>query len=171
MNRFDRLFWSRLWSLTRPYWVSDQKFAAFGLLTLTLLLSGSILAASVVFSYVARDMMTALADRDAPTFIYTTALVVGYNVVSAPVVAIAGYVTGKLMLNWRQWLTERFLEDSFRDRAFYRISSDASIDNPDQRISEDLNTFTAFAVSFVVQVLQGLATGVSFIVVLWLISP
>jgi putative ATP-binding cassette transporter len=171
MNRFDRLFWSRLWSLTRPYWVSDQKFAAFGLLTLTLLLSGSILAASVVFSYVARDMMTALADRDAPTFIYTMVLVVGYNVVSAPVVAIVGYVTGKLMINWRQWLTERFLEDSFRDRAFYRISSDASIDNPDQRISEDLNTFTAFAVSFVVQVLQGLATGVSFIVVLWLISP
>ena len=171
MNRFDRLFWSRLWSLTRPYWVSDQKFAAFGLLALTLLLSGSILAASVVFSYVARDMMTALADRDAPTFIYKMALVVGYYVVSAPVVAIVGYVTGKLMLNWRQWLTERFLEDSFRDRAFYRISSDASIDNPDQRISEDLNTFTAFAVSFVVQVLQGLATGVSFIVVLWLISP
>jgi putative ATP-binding cassette transporter len=128
MNRFDRLFWSRLWSLTRPYW-------------------------------------------DAPTFIYTMVLVVGYNVVSAPVVAIVGYVTGKLMINWRQWLTERFLEDSFRDRAFYRISSDASIDNPDQRISEDLNTFTAFAVSFVVQVLQGLATGVSFIVVLWLISP
>ena len=58
MNRFDRLFWRRLWSLTRPYWVSDQKFGAFGLLALTLLLSGSILAASVVFSYVARDMMT-----------------------------------------------------------------------------------------------------------------
>jgi vitamin B12/bleomycin/antimicrobial peptide transport system ATP-binding/permease protein len=171
MNRFDRLFWSRLWFLTRPYWVSDQKFGAFGLLALTLLLSGSILAASIVFSYVARDMMTALADRNAPTFIYKMALVVGYNLVSAPVVALSGYVTGKLMLNWRQWLTEQFLEDSLRDRAFYRISSDARIDNPDQRISEDLNVFTAFAVSFVVQVLQGLASGISFIVVLWLISP
>jgi len=171
MNRFDRLFWRRLWSLTRPYWVSDQKFAAFGLLALTLLLSGSILAASVVFSYVARDMMTALADRNAGPFIYNMALVIAYNVVSAPVVALAGYVTGKLMLNWRQWLTEEFLDDSLRDRAFYRISADARIDNPDQRISEDLNTFTAFAVSFVVQVLQGLATGVSFVVVLWLISP
>jgi vitamin B12/bleomycin/antimicrobial peptide transport system ATP-binding/permease protein len=171
MNRFDRSFWSRLWTLTRPYWVSEQRFGAFGLLTLTLLLSGSILAASVVFSYVARDMMTALADRNAPTFIYKMALVVGYNLVSAPVVALSGYVTGKLMLDWRQWLTEQFLEDSLRDRAFYRISASTSIDNPDQRISEDLNTFTAFAVSFVVQMLQGLATGISFIVVLWLISP
>jgi vitamin B12/bleomycin/antimicrobial peptide transport system ATP-binding/permease protein len=171
MNRFDRLFWSRLWTLTRPYWGSDQKFAAFGLLTLTLLLSGSILAASVVFSYVARDMMTALAERDASAFLYKMALVVAYNLVSAPVVALAGYVTGKLMLNWRRWLTEQFLEDGFRDRAYYRISSDARIDNPDQRVSEDLNTFTAFAVSFVLQVLQGLATGVAFVVVLWLISP
>jgi hypothetical protein len=42
---------------------------------------------------------------------------------------------------------ERFLEDSFRDRAFYRISSEASIDNPDQRVSEDLGTFTHSAVS------------------------
>ena len=90
MNRFDRLFWSRLWTLTRPYCVSEQRFGAFGLLTLTLLLSGSILAASVVFSYVARDMMTALADRNAPTFIYKMALVVGYNLVSAPVVALSG---------------------------------------------------------------------------------
>lgn len=171
MNRFDRLFWSRLWALTRPYWASDQKFGAFGLLALTLLLSGSILAASVIFSYVARDMMTALADRNAPIFLYKMALVVAYNVISAPIVALSGYVTGKLMLDWRQWLTERFLEDSLRDRAFYRISSDARIDNPDQRVSEDLNVFTAFAVSFVVQVLQGLATGISFIVVLWLISP
>lgn len=84
------MFWSRLWTLTRPYCVSEQRFGAFGLLTLTLLLSGSILAASVVFSYVTRDMMTALADRNAPTFIYKMALVVGYNLVSAPVVALSG---------------------------------------------------------------------------------
>lgn len=171
MNRFDRLFWSRLWRLTRPYWVSDQRLRAFGLLTLTLVLSGLILAGSIVFSYVTRDMMTALAERNGPVFFHTMLLLVAYNLVAAPVVAIGGYVTGKLMIDWRRWLTERFLDDSFHDRAFYRISADPRIDNPDQRISEDLNTFVGFAVSFVIQVLQGLATGASFILVLWLISP
>src|ERR1039457_3114625 len=68
MNRFDRLFWSRLWRLAKPYWVSDQKFAAYGLLALTILLSGSIKAGNVVFSYVNRDLMTALAERNAPVF-------------------------------------------------------------------------------------------------------
>ena len=171
MGRFDRLFWARLWILTRPYWVSDQKSLAYGLFALILLLNGAIQVGNVVFSYVNRDMMTALADRDAPTFLHKLLLLVAYNVVAAPIIALAGYVTGQLMLRWRQWLTERFLEDSFRDRAFYRVSSDARIDNPDQRVSEDLGTFTQSAVSFVMQVLLGFATGVAFIVVLWFISP
>lgn len=171
MNRFDRLFWARLWALTRPYWVSDRRLAAFGLLTVVLILSVSIQAGGVVFSYVNRDMMTALADRDGPTFFHKMLLLVVYNLLAGPVVAIAGYVTGHLVLHWRRWLTERFLEHTFHDRAFYRISSDASIDNPDQRVSEDLSTFTSFVVSFLTQVLQGIATGAAFIVVLWLISP
>lgn len=171
MNRFDGLFWRRLWTLTRPYWQSDRRFAALGLLSLTLVLSGLTLAGSVFFSYVGRDMMTALAERNGPVFFYTMLPLLAYNVVSGPVVAISGYVTGKLMLDWRQWLTERFLDASLRDRTFYRISLDPSIDNPDQRISEDLNNFVGFAVSFVIQILQGLATGASFVLVLWLISP
>jgi putative ATP-binding cassette transporter len=80
-------------------------------------------------------------------------------------------VTGQLILNWRRWLTERFLDQTFHDRAFYRISSDPRIDNPDQRVSEDLSTFTGFVVSFLMQVLQGIVTGAAFVVVLWLISP
>jgi vitamin B12/bleomycin/antimicrobial peptide transport system ATP-binding/permease protein len=171
MNRFDRLFWSRLWALTRPYWVSDRRVRAFGLLTLTLTVSGLVLVGSVVFSYVTRDMMTALAERNGLVFFHTIVLLAIYNVVAGPVVAVGGYLSGRLMLDWRQWLTERFLEESFRDDAFYRISADPDVDNPDQRISEDLNTFIGFAVSFVTQVVQGIATGASFVVVLWLISP
>ena len=60
MNRFDRVFWRRLWKLAKPYWVSDQKWVALGLLACTLLLlSGMVKVAYVVFSYVNRDMMTA----------------------------------------------------------------------------------------------------------------
>jgi putative ATP-binding cassette transporter len=171
MNTFDRLFWTRLGTLARPYWASDQRFVALGLFTFILLLNGALQVANVVFSYVNRDMMTALADRDAPTFFHKMLLLVAYNLAAAPIAAITGYVTGQLMLRWRQWLTERFLDQSFHDRAFYRISHDASIDNPDQRVSEDLGAFTTFAVSFVMQLLEGFATGLAFIVVLWLISP
>lgn len=171
MNRFDRLFWRRLWKLAKPYWVSDQKWVALGLLAVTLLLSGAVKGGNVVFSYVNRDMMTALTNKNAPEFFHTMLLVLIYNVVAAPIIAVDGYVVGKLMIHWRQWLTEQFLSRSFHDRAFYRISSDPGVDNPDQRISEDLNAFAGFTVSFVLQVLWGFVTGASFLVVLWLISP
>lgn len=171
MNRFDRLFWRRLWKLAKPYWVSDQKWVALSLLGGTLLLSGTVKSANVVFSYVNRDMMTALANKNSPEFFHSGFLVLIYNVVSAPIIAVDGYVVGRLMIHWRQWLTAQFLSRSFHDRAFYRISADPGIDNPDQRISEDLNAFAGFTVSFVLQVLWGFVTGASFLVVLWLISP
>jgi putative ATP-binding cassette transporter len=168
---FDRLFWRRLWAVGRPYWVSDQKWVALGLLSLTLVLAGTVKAANVFFSYVNRDMMTALAGADAAVFFRNLAAIVTYSLVAAPIMAFDGYVQGRLMIHWRKWLTERFLDRSLRDRVFYRISSDPSIDNPDQRISEDVNAYPGFTVSFVLQSLWGIVTGVAFVVVLWLISP
>ena len=171
MNRFDRVFRRRLWKLVRPYWVSNLKWAALGLLTLIILISVILKGSSVWFSYVNRDLMTALTYRDQRTFFHNLLVVIIYNLVAAPITALGGYLTGKLIINWRQWLTERFLDDSFRQRAFYRISSDPGIDNPDQRISEDLNTFVSFTVTFALQVLEGVATGAAFLTVLWFISP
>lgn len=171
MGGFDRRFWGRLWAIGRPFWVSEQKRVAFGLLVATLALTGSIKIASVVFSYVNRDMMTALTGGNSTVFFHNVLLIVAYSLVAAPIMAVDGYIQGRLMIHWRQWLTERFLHQSLRDRIFYRISSDPGIDNPDQRISEDLNAFPGFAVSFVLQVLWGIVTGVSFLTVLWLISP
>lgn len=171
MGGFDRRFWRRLWRIGKPYWASEQKWVALGLLAATLLLTGSIKIASVVFSYVNRDMMTALTGSNAPVFFHNLLLFVVYSLVSAPIVAVDGWVQGRLMIHWRQSLTAHFLDHSFHDRIFYRISADKNLDNPDQRISEDLNAFPGFAVSFVLQVFWGLVTGASFVVVLWLIAP
>src|SRR5271169_2942908 len=129
MNRFDRRFRRRLWKLARPYWVSEKKWVALGLLALMILVSAALKGSSVWISYVNRDLMTALTDHDQPTFFHKLLVVIIYNLVAAPTAALGGYLTGMLMIHWRQWLTERFLDDSFRDRAFYRISSDPRIDN------------------------------------------
>ncbi len=171
MNRFDRTFWRRLWTLARPYWSSEMKWTALSLLAASLVLSGTVKAASVVFSYVNRDMMTALTDRNASVFFFNALLIVAYNLVSAPMIALDGWVNGRQMIHWRRWMTERFLDRSLRDRAFYRLTANVEIDNPDQRISEDLNAFPGFVVSFVLQTLWGVVTGASFLVVAWLISP
>ena len=59
MNRFDRLFRRRLWKLIRPYWLSNEKWAALELLTVLVLISATLKGTSVWFSFVNRDLMTA----------------------------------------------------------------------------------------------------------------
>lgn len=170
MNGFEHLFWRRFWKLLKPYWKSEHKWAALRLVSLVALLSVSFRTLSIVISYASRDLMTALSYRDQKLFFHILFFLVLYNLAGAPIAAFSGYLLGRLINNWRLWLTERFLEDSFYRRAFYRICTESRIDNPDQRISEDLNSFTAFAVTFGSQVLEGAVSGVVFLVVLWSIS-
>lgn len=107
MNRFDRRFRRRLWKLARPYWVSEKKWIGLGLLALMILVSAALKGSSVWFSYVNRDLMTSLTDRAQRTFFHKLLVVIIYNLVAAPTTALGGYLTGMLMICWRQWLTER----------------------------------------------------------------
>ena len=91
MDGFDQLFWRRLWAIGKPFWVSDQRRVALGLLAATLVLTGSIKGASVFFSYVNRDMMTALTQRDGTVFFHSVLLIVAYSLVAAPIMAVDGY--------------------------------------------------------------------------------
>jgi ABC-type uncharacterized transport system fused permease/ATPase subunit len=91
---------------------------------------------------------------DAPDFYRKLLLVIIYNVMLPPAIAFGGYVSAKLMINWRQWLTEEFLNKSFHDRTFYRISFDTPMDwrmpdsgSPDnQNGRSDNDRDSAFAV-------------------------
>jgi putative ATP-binding cassette transporter len=71
---------------------------------------------------------------------------------------------------WRRWLTGRFLDGYLRDRKYYVLGSEGEIDNPDQRISEDINTFTGRSTHFLLIFLGSLMQLVAFGAVLWSIS-
>jgi len=89
---------------------------------------------------------------------------------AAPVYALYYFVRDKLGIYWRKWLTEWFPNKYFSDRAFYELTSNANIDNPDQRISEDISTFTQKSLYFLLVVLGALIQLVAFCGVLWSIS-
>ncbi len=114
MNQREHLFWLRFWKLGKPYWQSENKWAALRLVIIILLLSAVLRTLSIVISYVNRDLMTALSYRDESRFFRTLLLVISYNLVGVPIAAFAGYLAGRLMNNWRLWLTEHVLENSFQ---------------------------------------------------------
>jgi putative ATP-binding cassette transporter len=71
---------------------------------------------------------------------------------------------------WRRWLTSRFLDGYLEGRKYYKLGADSEIDNPDQRISEDINTFTGRSIHFLLIFLGSLMQLVAFSAVLWSIS-
>jgi len=129
---------------------------------------------NVGISFVARNIDNALVAYQAAEFWKIVAIYAGCLVFALPIRALQSYLVPKLGLLWRQWLTSRLIGRYLDNRAYYILNpndeTQEEIDNPDQRISQDANSFTAQSLSFTVGVFEALLTFVSFVIVLWTIS-
>ena len=77
----------------------------------------------------------------------------------------------RLGLLWRAWLTKRVTGRYLDRRTYLRLKESAEIDNPDQRIAEDIRAFTVTTLSFALIFLNAILAAISFSGVLWTISP
>jgi putative ATP-binding cassette transporter len=141
------------------------------MLVVLLLLTVAVNAMNVVFTDVSGTLMTALSGKNAPVFLHEMLILFVYYVIGTPIVVYAGYLQSLLGLYWRRWLTHRFLDDWLGGRAYYRINAERAVDNPDERISQDINSFANDALNYLLSVLGSLITFFSFVVMLWQISP
>ncbi|MGB9107219.1 MAG: ABC transporter ATP-binding protein/permease, partial [Telluria sp.] len=89
---------------------------------------------------------------------------------AVPVYAFYYYMRDLFGNLWRRWLTGRFLDGYLKGRKYYELGGDSEIDNPDQRIAEDINTFTGRSINFLLIFLGSLMQLVAFSAVLWSIS-
>ncbi|NBS59015.1 MAG: ABC transporter ATP-binding protein/permease, partial [Betaproteobacteria bacterium] len=81
------------------------------------------------------------------------------------------YLQQMLMIEWRAWLTDTYLQDWLDGQAYYRLQLlDRGTDNPDQRIADDLNGFVDLTLSLSLGLLSAIVTLVSFVGILWVIS-
>jgi len=124
------------------------RWQQWGFLMLLLALSLSVSGMNVAISYVGNFFTTALAERQADTFWRFFIVYAGVFAIATPFVVYYQYVQGLLGLRWRDWMTGKFLGHYFRDRAYYAINNNSEIDNPDQRISQDIRSFTESSLAF-----------------------
>ena len=173
-KQFDPQLWQQFVEVAKPYWFSEQKWKARGLLLLLLVLALAVNAINVSISFIFRNINTSLANfpqsRDATNFWKFIAIYAGLLVIGTPIIVMFGYLQDKLGLQWREWLTNHFLDKYFQNRAYYRINFNDKIDNPDQRISEDIRAFTRTSLSFSLLILTSIITLISFTGVLLSIS-
>ena len=126
---------------------------------------------SVVINTQRGELISALSAKNESRFWRTTLIFIGVLVVYAPLLAGYTYLRDRLALAWRKWLTDSFVSRYFSDRAFYNINQfNAEIDNPDQRIAEDVKSFTQESLTLVLVVTDSVLEMIAFSGVLWGIS-
>lgn len=162
--------WRRFAVIARPYWLSEEKWKARGLLVLAVLLLLGQTAFNVLLNEQTGEFTSALAARDADRFWLSIRQCIAIVVVAVPIYALYYYVRDTLGIFWRRWLTNRFLDRYFADRAYYALNAAGTIDNPDQRISEDINAFTQQSLYFLMIALGAVIQLAAFTGVLWSIS-
>ena len=146
-------------------WKAKLMFA--GLIALLFGINGM----NVVNSYVGREFMTAIADRNKAEFIRQALFYIGVFAASTLVAVIARFTEERLGLLWREFLTRQAVMLYLADGTYYRLDAAEELGNPDQRIAEDVRAFTVTTLSFVLMLLNSSFTVVAFSGVLWSISP
>ena len=174
------------WQLARPYYASEEKWSAWGLLLAVLALRLMLVGMTVILNFWNREFFNSLQNKDWGAFfdllyLYRSTpsgFMPGFCEIAAVYILVAVYFTYLsqwLQIRWRRWLTVRYLDEWLADRAYYRISlttdrAAVGTDNPDQRIAEDIRDFVGNTLTLGISLLANIVTLVSFLGILWSLS-
>ncbi len=172
----------RVWALSKPYFVSDQKWQARGMLAAIVALNLGMVYMAVLFNDWNKLFYDALQDKNAEVF---WAQLGRFTYLAFAFIVIAVYkfyLTQLLEMRWRAWMTGHYLQRWLSNHAFYQLelarfsgqanskANGANPDNPDQRIQEDINQFTTYTISLSMGLLNAVVTLASFVGILWGLS-
>ena len=171
MDRLNFQVVRQFWTIAKTYWFSEEKWQARGLLLGVVLFLLAYTGLSVVLNNKRGVLISALSAKDEARFWETVVIFIGVLVLYAPLLAGYRYLRDRLSLQWRRWLTNRFLDNYVGDRAYYKLgTANGEIDNPDQRIAEDVRSFTQESLTFLLVLVESVLAVIAFSGVLWGIS-
>jgi vitamin B12/bleomycin/antimicrobial peptide transport system ATP-binding/permease protein len=176
------VFVKRVIKLAMPYFQSEEKWKARGLLLAIVTLNLATVYVAVRFNDWNGAFYDALQKKDEPVF-WQQMGVFSYLAFGGIVIAVYKfYLTQLLEMRWRKWMTGYYLQRWLSNQTFYKLEltrftqtvnstkNAINTDNPDQRISEDVNLFTTQTVSLCMGLLNAVVTLVSFVGILWGLS-
>ncbi len=162
--------WRQFRVISKAFFTSERRRKARVYLAALLSLALSVGAVQIWMSYAGRDFMTAITEKDKPAYWIALGWYLVTFGLAIPIGVYYRWVEERLALLWREWMAQHLVKRYFNNRAYFRLRGLDAIDNPDQRISEDVRNFTISSLSFLLIALNSFITFVSFIFVLWGIS-
>ena len=166
-----RQFFRDVWYLTKSYWQSEEKKKAFFLLGCIIALTLGVVYMLVLLNQWNNSFYSALQNYDAKKIFDE---LIHFSWLAAIYILLAVYsyyLQQTLILNWRRWLTTRFIDIWLQNKTYYNLQMfGKDTDNPDQRISEDVRQFVEMTLSFGIGILKAFCTFASFVVILYNLS-
>ena len=167
----ERGFLRQAWQLTWPYWKSEEKWSAIGLLVAVVALNLFSVWLNVRLNRWNNDFYDALQQYNWSEFwrqfgIFGT---IAFAMIVDAVYSL--YLRQILHIRWRRWLTDRYLRNWLDGQSYYRMQLNQAVtDNPDQRISDDIDSFATMTIGLSIGLLNAFVTLLSFLTILWVLS-
>lgn len=166
------IYWVKdAWFLAAPYWTSPEKYKSAALLGVVIIFNLLTVYMTVVFNKWYNGFYDAIQHFNKPAFfaaIYKFLELAFFYILFQ---ILAYYFLKILEVRWRRWSTRYYLDNWFNHQSYYKTRFLERIgDNPDQRISEDVNSFIILFLELTLGLLKAAVSLVSFIVILWTIS-
>ncbi|MDF5733605.1 MAG: ATP-binding cassette domain-containing protein [Rhizonema sp. PD38] len=172
-------FWKDVKAVAQPYWYpnepGDRAFSdvirSWGMLFLLILLIIALVGANVFNSFINRYLADVIIREKEISKFYDALLLYGSALVLGTLLAgFSRLVRKKIALDWYQWLNNNILSKYLNGRAYYKINFKSNIDNPDQRLSQEIEPIASNALSFSATLLEKILEMTAFLLVLWTIS-
>jgi putative ATP-binding cassette transporter len=158
-------------AISRPYWFSEERWVAWGLLLVVIALTLGLVYINVLLNRWNNTFYNALQDKDYGVFV---GQIIRFAWLAGAYIVVAVYqlyINQMLLIRWRRWLTEHYLRAWLTDGAYYRMQLVAGeTDNPDQRIAEAVRLFVSGTLGLAIGGLRAAVTLVSFVAILWWLS-
>ncbi|MFN3075548.1 MAG: ABC transporter ATP-binding protein/permease [Alphaproteobacteria bacterium] len=166
-----REFFRSLWFLVRPYWYSEERWPARGLLAIIVGMNLGLVYLNVLFNEWNNAFYDSLQNKNFDLFLHQLILFSGLAALFIVVAVYQTYLRQMLLIRWRRWLTDRTLNRWLSDRAYYLMPlAGGNTDNPDQRIADDIDLFVSKTLAISLDLLSSVVTLFSFAAILWSLS-
>lgn len=171
MPKTTKHFIKDLWALTKPYWFSEERWVARGLLAAIVSLNLGLVYVNVLINKWNNDFYNTLQNMDKEGFFHQILKFCLLALVFILFAVYQLYLKQMLQIKWRRWLTTNYINDLSSHRTYYYLQlTGNNTDNPDQRIADDLNRFCENTVRLSLGLLSSIVTLVTFITILWGLS-
>ncbi|MBX9253605.1 ABC transporter ATP-binding protein/permease [Desmonostoc muscorum CCALA 125] len=172
-------FWENVKAIAGPYWYptkpGERAFSdvirAWGMLILLILLIIGFVGVTAFNSFLNRYLVDIiLQEKDYSKFINSISFYAAGLVLVTLLLGFSKFVRKQIALDWYQWLNNQILDKYLSNRAYYKINFRTDVDNPDQRLSQEIEPITSNALNFSATFLEKVLEMITFAIIIWSIS-